>query len=147
MIKLSNKEFMLVDMFLCISIFFVFILICLIPNFINFYENKMYPAYMSHVANCPGEMSEINVTEFLKERGYMVVAEVNVSTSEVTYFETTPDIKTIKHEFIHINQKSRGASMSCFFPIDYLHELEAYVGQDLSDEKFIEIYGNYSYLK
>jgi hypothetical protein len=139
--KLSNKDSFLVSILLCISIFFLFYLIYLIPNFIYSYENYFYPAYMSHVANCP---SNINVTQFLLDRGYRVVAETNVSTSEVTYFEPIVDIKTIKHEFVHIKQKERGASMSCFFPIDYLNELEAYVGEDLSDEKFIKIYGNYS---
>ena len=138
--KREEIRFMIFCYCLFTSIFFLCFIIYHIPNFVNFYENKMYPSYVSHIANCP---TNENTTEILEKMGYKITAYVNVSTSQVVYIDE-PDIETIKHEFIHIKQKERGASNSCFFPIDYLHELEAYIGQDLSDEKFIKIYGNYS---
>ena len=122
-------------------IIYFLITIFILINFYSFYEEKLYPAYLSYYTDCPPE--NLNQTQFLSERGYYVSATFNPNDNNITLI--TPDESSIKHEFCHLKQKLYGRFYSCNQPVfKYLNELEAYISEDFPNNLYFKIYGNYS---
>jgi len=94
---------------------------------IYFYEEKLYPAYVSFYYSC--HPPEVNVTKFISERGFERAGEFDSNTENITLF--LPDDSTIKHEVCHMEQQEYGRLYSCNQPIGkYLNEVECYFRED-----------------
>ena len=105
--------------------------------------NIFYPSYLSVYSSC-------NPIEFNETFGdkYYVAGNVQVdSTGEednvTIYISDLEDIKTIKHEYIHLFQYSQDRLYGCnHIALKYLNEVEAYTFSNLPNDIYSRIYPN-----
>lgn len=102
------------------------------------WNDTLYRSYLSVSWECNPQFS---FTE--NAPNYFLAGTFNSSSNEIVTY--TPDESILKHEIVHyVQQKEHRAYFSCAFIIPlYLNEVEAYLGEKMSNEKFIEKYGNF----
>lgn len=88
-----------------------------------------YKSYLSVVSSCLE-----NGEEIIKQKGYITAGQVefipvNSSTTNISItYIGKPSERTIRHEFIHLQQFQEGRLYSCKYPyLKYFNELEAYI--------------------
>ena len=103
------------------------------------YKNIVYPSYLSVVSVCEPQGSEI-----VESLGYIPAGQFNLTDQTITIFVEDLDGKVMRHEKIHewqnLNNRYYGCENRIFM---LLNEIQANLGEDLSDDKFIEKYGNF----
>jgi hypothetical protein len=123
--NLNSKE--KVFFFIIFFIGFMWHLGLLYQGFL-FYDQRLYPAYLSFYADCPPSIEE-NVTQVLDQKGYQISGFFDYNTSEITIYH--PSDTVVRHEVCHLEQKLRHGAYGCNFPVGvYLNELECYIRQD-----------------
>jgi hypothetical protein len=111
-----------------------------------FVTSILLNSYLSVVSVCYPAASENLEIVTLAE----TVTETNLTTGEksvsITIYYDDLDYSLIKHEFVHYKQITRNfwVSMSCKAPLGkMITEIEANLAEDLPDNIYVRIYGQY----
>lgn len=110
---------------------------------ILFFKSILYPSYLS-VAHVCGQISD----EELEDAGFLVGGRTTPlpnGTIKVEVFIEDLDNEVKKHEYIHVKQLQKGfLSSSCKDYVQkFLGEIEAKIFDDLPDNLFRIIYGDF----
>ena len=105
--------------------------------------NIFYPSYLSVYSSCNPIAFNETFGDIYYTAGSVTVNNTNEEPEVEVYIYDLNDIKTIKHEFIHISQYNRGKFYGCSTPgLKYLNEVEAYTFSNLPNDVYSRIYPN-----
>lgn len=103
------------------------------------YSSVIYPAYLSTSVDCHPVSYEQGVKD-IEQKGYQVGGYFNYQTEEIVVY--TPDIRAIKHEICHAQQKEQNRTYLCSNKIMvFVNEAECYLRQYYMDSVNFSRYG------
>lgn len=119
----------------------VIVLTILLFLFLLLYRPIFYPSYLSVVSVC---YPDAPVLENVTTMGTTIVWYNETGIENVSVILYSDDPKYARHEHVHVVQATQHRLFGCNnIPFMYLNEVEAYTGQNLPDNIFIWVYGEF----